>query len=92
MLSDTAILVRRGEPLTTEVEGQTVMFDPSNGKYFSLAGVGGRIWELLVEPRSVADVCDTIGAEFQVAPSECRPDVVGFLDDLTEAGLVEVRN
>jgi PqqD family protein of HPr-rel-A system len=91
MLDDAAIVARSGGPLTAEVEGETVMFDPSKGKYFSLAGVGGRIWDLLEQPRSVADVCHAVSAEFEIDASECQPEVVAFLDDLREAGLVEVR-
>jgi PqqD family protein of HPr-rel-A system len=92
MLGDAIIVARSGSPLTAEVEGQTVMFDPAKGKYFALAGVGGRIWELLEQPRSVADVCDSVSAEFKIDPSDCHADVLAFLDDLREAGLVEVRS
>jgi hypothetical protein len=91
MLSDTAILVRSREPLTAKAEGQTVMFDAAKGKYFGLAGVGGRIWELLEQPRSVTELCEIVSAEFEVNAADCRADVIPFLGDLREAGLVEVR-
>jgi Coenzyme PQQ synthesis protein D (PqqD) len=91
MLDDAAIVVRSGEPLTADVEGETVMFDPAKGKYFALAGVGGRIWELLDQPRSVAEVSEAVSAEFEIDVSDCQADVLRFLEDLSEAGLVEVR-
>ena len=91
MIEDETRLVRSGEPLTAEVDGDTAMFDPTQGKYFALGGVGGRIWELLEEPRSLAELCDIIVSEFEVDAAGCRADVVPFLDELRAAGLVEVR-
>jgi PqqD family protein of HPr-rel-A system len=91
MLSESSVLVRSGGPSTTDVEEETLMFDPGQGKYFALQGVGGRIWELLEEPRSVAELCETVSSEFEVDAATCRSDVVPFLDNLREAGLVEVK-
>jgi PqqD family protein of HPr-rel-A system len=91
MLGDAAIVVRSSEPLTAEVEGETVMFHPAEGKYFALEGVGGRIWELLEQPHSVAEVCEAVSAEFEIDPAACRADLLPYLDDLRKAGLVEVR-
>jgi PqqD family protein of HPr-rel-A system len=91
MTDDTTIFVRKGEPLTAKADDQTVMFDAAKGEYFGLAGVGGRIWELLEQPRSIGQLCEVITAEFEVSAADCRADVSSFLDDLRRAGLVEAR-
>ena len=92
VLTDETIIARHGAPLTAEVDGETVMFDPTAGKYFALGSVGSRIWELLDEPRSVADLCALVLAEFDVGTERCRADVVPFLAELQERALVEVRS
>jgi hypothetical protein len=92
MLSEVSVLVRAGDASTTDVEGETLMFHPALGKYFSLQGVGGRVWELLEEPRSVAELCETVSSEFEIDAATSKADVIPFLDDLRDAGLVEVRS
>ena len=91
MLEDSAILLRRGEPLTAEVDGEVVMFHPTDGTYFALGQVGSRVWELLASPIPVGDLLARLGREFDVDESTCRADVQAFLTELQEAQLVEAR-
>lgn len=91
MVDEHVVLHRRTEPLTAEVDGETVMFHPGNGTYFALGSVGSRVWELLEEPRSVPDLCDQLRTEFEVDEETCRRDVVEFVDQLLDAQLVEAR-
>ena len=44
----------------------------------------------LERPRSVAELCALITAEFDVSASDCEADVVAFLAGLQEEGLIEV--
>ncbi len=91
MLEDSAILVRRGEPLTAEVDGEVVMFHPTDGTYFALGQVGSRVWELLEAPIPLGDLLSRLGREFDVDEPTCRADVQAFLAELQEAELVEAR-
>jgi Coenzyme PQQ synthesis protein D (PqqD) len=82
-------VVRRSEPLTAEVDGETVMFHPDAGSYFALGTVGTRVWDLIAEPRSVGDVCATLRAEFDVDEEACREQVLAFVREMHEKNLVE---
>jgi hypothetical protein len=82
-------LVRAPDLIATDMDGETVMMDVESGIYFGLSGVGGRIWELLEDPRSAEDLTRAIMAEFDVDPETCRTDVQSFLDSLLENGLVK---
>jgi hypothetical protein len=90
-LSVDSVVVRRAEPLTAHVDSELVMLDPRQSRYFGLDSIGNRIWALLEQPHSVAALCSTLEAEFDVTPETCRADVLGFLEQLREAELVEVR-
>jgi len=57
--------------------------------YFGLEGVGAHIWQSLEQPRSVGEICQSITDEFEVASAECQADVLKFLTQLQEVGLVE---
>ncbi|HKP91770.1 MAG TPA: PqqD family peptide modification chaperone [Thermoleophilaceae bacterium] len=81
-------LIRRDEPLTAVVDGETVMFSPDQGAYFGLDPIGSRVWDLLSEPRSIEELCAILGDEYDVDPDTCRTDVGVLIDELREANLV----
>ena len=75
---------------SSEVDGEITLLDPRSGLYFGLEDVGAEVWRLLAEPRSVAELCDALLAEYDVSQGECEADVSGLLGELVARGLVEV--
>jgi hypothetical protein len=49
---------------------------------YALNEVGARVWELLDGRRSVADLRDSIVAEFDVSPDRAEADILEFLGKL----------
>jgi hypothetical protein len=49
---------------------------------------GSRVWELLDGATTVGQVVQTICEEYEVAREEAEKDVLAFLDELAENGLV----
>lgn len=90
-IGDNTIVVQNTEPVAVEVDRSVVMMSLERGKYYGLEGVGGRIWQLIEEPRSVAELCTTLEREFDVDHEQCRREVVEFLTELAQEGLIEVR-
>ena len=83
--------VRRIENvLDTEIDDQTVMMDIEQGSYFGLNETGTRIWALLAEPILIGDLCERLAEEFEVPREQCEQQVVGFLGNLLERGLLQV--
>ncbi len=70
---------------------ETVMFHPPAGEYFALGSVGTRIWSLLEQPITVAEICDRLRDEFAVDEDRCRDDVMAFIAELRAANLLEER-
>ena len=90
-LSLQTIVARRDEPLTARVDDDLVMLDPRQSRYFGVDPTGRRIWELLEEPRSVESLCTALQDEFEVSAETCRADVLAFLEQMSDAGLLETR-
>lgn len=86
-----AIVVASPDQVASDLAGETVLLGMKTAKYYGLADVGARIWTLLRDPVSVSSICETIGREYDVAPERCEADVVRFLEDLANNGLIEVR-
>lgn len=68
---------------------RAVLLDPEGGAYFGLDAVGSRVWSLLDEPRSVAELADLLEAEYDAPPERLRADTEALLASLLTANLVE---
>ena len=87
-MTDTTLLSRRMGLMTADMNGSAVMMDIMPGKYYTLGEVGGRIWELLEEPMTVAALVQKLTAEYDVSAERCRADILPFLRKLLERGLL----
>lgn len=87
-MTDTTILSRRSGLMTADMNGSAVMMDIMTGKYYNLGAVGGRIWEILEEPMTVAALVGKLTDEYDVSASQCRTDIDPFLNTLLERGLL----
>ncbi|WP_263018076.1 PqqD family protein [Natronobiforma cellulositropha] len=93
-MTDTSVsestVVAAGDHLTTELEGELVILDADSGTYYGLNEVGRRIWELIDEPRSVADIERRLLEEYDVEREQVAADVRSLVDDLATRGLVSL--
>jgi coenzyme PQQ synthesis protein D (PqqD) len=87
--SPSTVLVAAREQVSAEVEGEAVILNLADGVYYGLDGVGARVWELLRQPRSVAELCDTLVAEYEVDAETARRDLLELLGELSARRLVE---
>jgi hypothetical protein len=75
--------------LARQVGEETVMLDLDNGTYYGLDQVGTRIWQLLAEGKTLAQVCDTMIEEYEVSREEIERDVTRLVADLSDKGLLK---
>jgi hypothetical protein len=86
-----ATVVASASQVSQTVEEEAVILELDQGTYYGLDPVGTRVWSLIQEPCTVADVCDAIVAEYDVARERCEADVVGLLEQLAAKNLIEVQ-
>jgi hypothetical protein len=79
---------RTGNWLSATVGEELVMMSVEDGKYLGLNEMGRRIWDLIAEPRNVAEICRTLEQAFEVTPETCRAEVEAFLQEMTQNGAV----
>jgi hypothetical protein len=90
----TAFLARATHVVSSSHGDDTVLLDTARGQYYSLAGVGARIWELLGTGSTATVIVRTIHAEYSL-PADAAPDLVerdvhGLLSSLCKRGLVVI--
>lgn len=77
------------EVVAREVGGEMVLLDLNSGQYFGLDPVGGRIWQLLSEgPRTLAELCDAIEAEFDAPRTTIENDLLALAKQLSDQELI----
>jgi hypothetical protein len=74
--------------MSRPVGDETVLLDLDSGMYFGLDGVGQRIWESMGEGQTLGETAAVIVAEYQVNEAQAQADVIEFVRDLLERGLL----
>lgn len=69
------------------VDGQAVLVDPASGTAVGLNYVGTFIWSLMGNHSEDA-IAEAVASHFDVDVSTARADVVAFMKDLSERGLL----
>jgi hypothetical protein len=65
-----------------------VLLDIRQGICLSMTPVGAKIWNLLQLNSSVDQITDSLAAEFSVPRQQVCEDVIAFIGDLTQKGLL----
>lgn len=81
---------RQDEPLSSQVDDELVIFSARNGMYYGTQAVGKRIWSLIEQETTIAELRDRLLEEFDVDRDTCEREVMAFLDQLQQEGLIKV--
>ena len=91
MAIEMSSIVRQSEgQVSAAIDGEVVMMSVERGGYYGLDEVGSWIWALIEQPMEVSALCDRLLEEYEVERAACESDVIKFLEELVEQGVVEV--
>ena len=79
-ISPDAIARRMGD--------ETVILHLGSGTYFGLEEVGTRIWDLIAEEKSLAEICAILLGEYQVSRQLLERDIAVLIEDLLARDLI----
>jgi len=68
------------------------LLDMRSNIYYSLNSVGAYIWELIQEPKPIAEIRSAVLERYNVEPERCKADVDGLLKGLADAGLARLHD
>ena len=77
--------------ITRELSGETVLLNLESGVYYGLDAVGTRVWQLLQQGRTIAEVCEVMVEEYDVERDVVNDDVSRLVGELRERGIVMPR-
>ena len=90
MLDPSTVVKKSAGQVSCILNEEVAVLNLDRAVYFGLKGVAAHIWDTLQEPRSVAEICDDVMTQFDVASDVCRADVASFVVSMRDAGLVEI--
>ena len=71
-----------------QVGDETVLLHMGSGTYFGLDPVGSRIWQLIEEGKTLAEVCDVMINEYEVSRETLERDALALTRELSDKQLV----
>lgn len=77
--------------LARHVGDETVILDLASGTYFGLDAVGARIWQLVSDGMSFAEIRDVMLAEYDVSLADIERDIAALAANLQSYGLIAGR-
>lgn len=92
-LSEHSIVCASPEQVSCPLGDESAILNLKNTVYYGLNPVGARVWTLLLQqPRSVAELRNTLVDEYDVAPERCERDLLDLLEKMRGEGLIQVRS
>ncbi len=82
---------RAKDILFSQLDDEMLAIDAQSGYCYSMNESAWRVWSILAEPATVSAVCAQLRKEFAVPPDVCERDVLRLLQDLHNAGLVNIK-
>ena len=89
-MSDQSRIVVAKEQISCDLSGEAAILNLKNGVYYGLDPVGARVWNLIRQPKSFAELREALVAEFEVEPERLEADLHDLIAKLGDQGLVEV--
>ncbi|TGQ65561.1 MAG: PqqD family protein [Mesorhizobium sp.] len=91
-LADGDLASATGDAVACEFGNGLALLNLKSNIYYSLNGVGAFIWDLIQEPRPIADIRSAVLARYNVDPERCEADVDALLRGLVENGLARLHH
>lgn len=87
---DSTLVTATDDHLATELDEEVVILDSGTDTYYGLNTTGKQVWQLIQEPRTVAEIRDHLVSEYDIDPDRCERDLQELLEKLREKGLIEI--
>ena len=75
--------------ITSEIiEGEVMIINLENGRYYNMEAVGAEVWQAVVEGNSLQNILNRIQSRFEGEEKTIRISVETFLKEMQEEGLI----
>jgi len=89
-LSEKATVVVSKDQVSSDFGGEAAILNLKNGMHYGLDSVGTRVWNLIHQPRTLAELRDILAGEYDVDAPRLESDLRNLLSQLADKELVEI--
>ena len=89
-LTEASVIAAGEDVVACDLADGAALLDLRSSTYFTLNEVGSQVWGLIREPKQVSEVGDALLMRYDVDPTRCRQDLVALLQQLADAGLINI--
>jgi len=90
-LSDDSRIAASSNQVSCDLAGEAAILNLENGVYYGLDPVGARVWTLVQEPMTFAQVRDAMLLEFDVDADVLETDLRQLFSELAKQGLIDIQ-
>jgi hypothetical protein len=87
-MADEQLTINVQHVVHETIDGETIIIHLGSGTYYSIDGVGAEVWALIDRGVASATIVSAAQARYDADPDLVAPDVVTFLEQLVQEGLV----
>ena len=89
-ISTKSIVNQIEDIVASDIDDEVVMMSVEQGQYYGLDSIGSRVWELIAKPIKVSELIADLLLKYDVDREACERDVLAFLEELNEDGILKV--
>ena len=90
-LSLQTTVIVSSQQVSCPLGDESAILNLKNSVYYGMNPVGATVWNLLKEPKTVAEIRDAIVEEYEVREERCEQDLLVLLEEMRREGLIEVQ-
>ncbi len=87
---ESRIVVSKDQ-VSCDLAGEAAILNLKNSVYYGLDPVGARVWSLIQEPKTFAEIRDTLLGIYDVDSLKLESDLRALLTELAEQGLIDIQ-
>ena len=90
LLTDQSRIVVMKDRVSCDLAGEVAILNLENGVYYGLNPMGARVWSLIQEPRTFAELRSALLDEYDVEATRLESDLRSLVAQLAEQRLVDI--
>lgn len=87
-LAVSSVIARGDGFLTAEIDDEIVALSIDKGTCYNLNKTASRIWNAIVTPSRISDICSVLVAQYEIDRGTCERQVLDLLEELRAEGLI----
>jgi coenzyme PQQ synthesis protein D (PqqD) len=91
-LSLQTTVVVSAQQVSCPLGDESAILSLKNSVYYGTNPVGATVWNLLKQPKTVAEIRDALLDEYEVDEERCERDLLVLLEQMRSEGLIEVHS